>query len=151
MREVRERSAVSPAFCVGTQPCSVAGFVELTRSQSENGGNHIFFCSDKLKAIDFKKQNAGGKACSLIPINERMIAHDAGGVERRQIDDIHARRIRIMLTGPCEGRFQKTTIMKSGKSAVLLKKEGVQGNDITPVNPLWRFPAHFASARKALR
>lgn len=71
----------SALFGIGAQPLSVSGFVQIACSEGKNGLNGIFFCGLKNEAIQLQKCRANSKPCSLISVDERVVANNAGGVQ----------------------------------------------------------------------
>src|SRR6266480_6090332 len=104
------RLSGSCTFRIGPQPLCVSSFVELARREGKNSLNNIFFARRKVEPIQLQEHDTCQETRSLISVNEWMIPDNTGSVEWRHLDDVNGLSVRVVLTWPGEGRFQKPAI-----------------------------------------
>jgi len=65
----------------------------------------VFFAGLEVEAVEFEEENANYKPCPFVAIDERMVAGDAGCVQRSHHDDVHSFGVGVVLAGTRKSRL----------------------------------------------
>lgn len=96
----------------------VARFVERPGGQRQDGLSRFRFGCGEASTVEFEEQDADDKTGALVTIDERMIAHDACRIRRRQVEEAGRIGIGVKLLRASEHGIQQGGIPNPRCAAV---------------------------------
>jgi hypothetical protein len=88
-----------------------------------------------MKAVQFKEEDADEVAGALVPVDEGVVADDAGNVDGSHVYDFRVVSTGVELSWPGERGLKQARVAQTGSTSVQGKKTVMEREDIALANP----------------